>query len=57
MEKTGCKVICGAQTTLAVKELMMMIMLISPCTVGTVIVVVVNVAVAAAPVAVAVSCQ
>ena len=26
MEKTGCKIICGAQTTLAVKELMMMIM-------------------------------
>ena len=26
MEKTGCKIICGAQTTLAVKGLMMMIM-------------------------------
>ena len=28
MEKTGCKVICGAPTTLAVKELMMMMMMI-----------------------------
>ena len=27
MEKTGCKIICGAPTTLAVKELMMMMML------------------------------
>ena len=27
MEKTGCKIICGAPTTLAVKELMMMIMM------------------------------
>ena len=27
MEKTGCKIICGAPTTLAVKELMMVIML------------------------------
>ena len=26
MEKTGCKIICGAQTTLAVKGLMMMMM-------------------------------
>ena len=26
MEKTGCKIICGAPTTLAVKELMMMIL-------------------------------
>ena len=26
MEKTGCKIICGAPTTLAVKGLMMMIM-------------------------------
>ena len=26
MEKTGCKIICGARTTLAVKELMMMVM-------------------------------
>ena len=26
MEKTGCKVICGAPTTLAVKGLMMMMM-------------------------------
>ena len=24
MEKTGCEIICGAPTTLAVKELMMM---------------------------------
>ena len=31
MEKTGCKIICGAQTTLAVKGLMMvMMMLLSP---------------------------
>ena len=28
MEKTGCKIICGAPTTLAVKELMMMVMMI-----------------------------
>ena len=28
MEKTGCKIICGAPTTLAVKELMMMMNLI-----------------------------
>ena len=27
MEKTGCKIICGAQTTLAVKGLMMMMMM------------------------------
>ena len=27
MEKTGCKIICGAPTTLAVKELMMMMMM------------------------------
>ena len=27
MEKTGCKSICGAPTTLAVKELMMMMMM------------------------------
>ena len=26
MEKTGCKIICGAQTTLTVKGLMMMMM-------------------------------
>ena len=26
MEKTGCKIICGAPTTLMVKELMMMVM-------------------------------
>ena len=26
MEKTGCKIICGAQTTLAVRRLMMMLM-------------------------------
>ena len=29
MEKTGCKIICGAPTTLAVKGLMMMMMMIS----------------------------
>ena len=28
MEKTGCKIICGAPKTLAVKGLMMMIMMI-----------------------------
>ena len=28
MEKTGCKIICGAPTTLAVKGLMMMMMMI-----------------------------
>ena len=28
MEKTGCKIICGAPTTLAVKGLMMMIMIL-----------------------------
>ena len=28
MEKTGCKIICGAQSTLAVKGLMMMIMIV-----------------------------
>ena len=28
MEKTGCKIICGAPTTLAVKELMMIMMMI-----------------------------
>ena len=27
MEKTGCKIICGAPTTLAVKELIMMMMM------------------------------
>ena len=27
MEKTGCKIICGAPTTLAVKGLMMMMMI------------------------------
>ena len=27
MEKTGCKMICGAPNTLAVKELMMMMMM------------------------------
>ena len=26
MEKTGCKIICGAPTTLVVKDLMMMMM-------------------------------
>ena len=29
MEKTGCKIICGAQTTLAVKGLMIMMMIFS----------------------------
>ena len=29
MEKTGCKIICDAPTTLAVKELMMMMMKVS----------------------------
>ena len=33
MEKTGCKIICGAPTTLAVKGLMMMIIECSDCTV------------------------
>ena len=28
MEKTGCKIICGASTTLAVKGLMMMMMML-----------------------------
>ena len=27
MEKTGCKIICGAPTTLAIKGLMMMMMM------------------------------
>ena len=31
MEKTGCKIICGAPTTLAVKGLMMMMMISSNC--------------------------
>ena len=30
MEKTGCKIICGAPTTLAVKGLMMMMMMMTP---------------------------
>ena len=30
LEKTGCKIICGAQTTLAVKGLMMMMMMTQP---------------------------
>ena len=30
MEKTGCKIICGAPTTLAVKGLIMMMMLTQP---------------------------
>ena len=30
MEKTGCKIICGAPTTLAVKGLMMMMMTPTP---------------------------
>ena len=29
MEKTGCKIICGAPTTLAVKKLMMMMIMIA----------------------------
>ena len=29
MEKTGCKIICGAPTTLAVEGLMMMMMMIN----------------------------
>ena len=29
MEKTGCKIICGAPTTLAAKELMMMMMVMN----------------------------
>ena len=32
MEKTGCKIICGAPTTLAVKGLMMMMMIIDKST-------------------------
>ena len=32
MEKTGCKIICGAPTTLAVKKLMMMMILGYGCT-------------------------
>ena len=32
MEKTGCKIICGAQTTLEVKGLMMVMMTASPGT-------------------------
>ena len=31
MEKTGCKIICGAPTTLAVKGLMMMVMMTQRC--------------------------
>ena len=30
MEKTGCKIICDAPTTLAVKGLMMMMMMMNP---------------------------
>ena len=30
MEKTGCKIICGAPTTLVVKALMMMMMMCAP---------------------------
>ena len=33
MEKSGCKIICGAPTTLAVKGLMMMIMMMGTLTV------------------------
>ena len=29
MEKTGCKIICGAPTTIAVKGLMMMMMVLT----------------------------
>ena len=32
MEKTGCKIICGAPTTLAVKEMMMMMNIAFPMT-------------------------
>ena len=32
MEKTGCKIICGAPTTLAVKGLMMMMMMMTMMT-------------------------
>ena len=32
MEKTGCKIICGASTTLAVKGLMMMMMVMGVIT-------------------------
>uniref|UniRef100_UPI003AF61528 hypothetical protein n=1 Tax=Thiolapillus sp. TaxID=2017437 RepID=UPI003AF61528 len=35
MEKTGCKIICGAPTTLAVKGLMMMMMMMFTNKVGT----------------------
>ena len=31
MEKTGCKIICGAPTTLAVKGLMMMMSFFKAC--------------------------
>ena len=31
MAKTGCKIICGAPTTLAVKALMMMMMMMMIC--------------------------
>ena len=34
MEKTGCKIICGAPTTLAVKGLMMMMMVLAQSHVG-----------------------
>ena len=34
MEKTGCKIICGAQVTLAVKGSMMMIMVMHPASTG-----------------------
>ena len=33
MEKTGCKIICGAPTTLAVKGLMMMMMMMMMMTI------------------------
>ena len=34
MEKTGCKIICGAPATFAVKGLMMIIIIINPARVG-----------------------
>ena len=37
MEQTGCKIICGAPTTLAVKGLMMMMMMISQSVLGLLI--------------------
>ena len=34
MEKTGCKIICGAPTTFAVKELIMMMMMMMTVSIG-----------------------